>query len=152
MQWKELDGSDWMLPAARNKVKRDFIRPLSEAAMAILPPRGHDDEFVFGLAPDTPLVAFSRIKEQLDAKSGITARWTFHDLRRTARTLMSRAGANQDHAERYLGHIIGGVRGVYDRWAFLEEKAHVLKLLAQQVETIVNPPTGNVRQLRRKAS
>src|SRR5262249_37443345 len=81
MQWKELDGNDWTLPAIRNKVKKDFIRPLPEAAMAVLPPRGHDDEYVFGLAPDTPLVAFSRIKKNLDAKCGVTA-WTFHDLRR----------------------------------------------------------------------
>ena len=63
---------------------------------------------------------------------------------------MSRAGANPDHAERCLGHIIGGVRGVYDRWAFLDEKAHVLKLLAQQIETIVNPPAGNVTKFRKR--
>jgi len=151
MQWKELDGSDWMLPAARNKVKRDFIRPLSEAAMAILPPRGHDDEFVFGLAPDTPLVAFSRIKKQLDAKSGITARWTFHDLRRTARTLMSRAAINADHAERCLGHVIGGVRGIYDRHEFYDEKKFALEALAHQLALITNPPKGNVRQLKRRA-
>jgi integrase len=150
MQWKELDGNDWMLPAARNKVKRDFIRPLSKAAMAILPTRGHDDEFVFGLAPDTPLVAFSRIKKQLDAKCGITG-WTFHDLRRTARTLMSRAGINADHAERCLGHVIGGVRGTYDRHEYQNEKAHALEALAHQLALITNPPKGNVRQLKRRA-
>ena len=31
--------------------------------------------------------------------------WTVHDLRRTARTLMSRAGVLADHAERVLGHV-----------------------------------------------
>src|SRR5262249_12313687 len=121
MQWKELDGNNWTLPAIRNKVKRDFIRPLSTAAMAVLPPPGHDGEDVFGLAPDTPLVAFSRIKKQLDAKCGVTG-WTFHDLRRTARSLMSRACVNADHAERCLGHAIPGVRGIYDRHEFYDEK------------------------------
>jgi hypothetical protein len=33
-------------------------------------------------------------------------------LRRTARALMTRAGIAPDHAERALGHVIGGVRGV----------------------------------------
>jgi hypothetical protein len=33
-------------------------------------------------------------------------------LRRTARSLMTRAGIAPDHAERALGHVIGGVRGV----------------------------------------
>jgi integrase len=150
MQWKELDGNNWMLPAARNKVKRDFIRPLSKAAMAILPPRGHDNEFVFGLAPNTPLVAFSRIKQQLDAKSGVTG-WTFHDLRRSARTLLSRAGINADHAERCLGHVIGGVRGTYDRHEYQNEKAHAFEALAHQLELITNPPKGNVSPLKRRA-
>jgi len=44
--------------------------------------------------------------------------WTIHDLRRTARSLMSQAGVAPDHAERALGHVIGGVRGVYDRHAY----------------------------------
>ena len=147
MQWKELDGNNWTLPAIRNKVKRDFIRPLSTAAMGVLPPRGHDDEYVFGLAPDTPLVAFSRIKKQLDAKCGITERWTFHDLRRTARTLMSRAGVNTDHAERVLGHVIGGIRGVYDRHEYQDEKAHALEALAAEIKKILNPPTGDVAHI-----
>jgi len=64
MQWKEITGSDWMLPAARNKTKKDLIRPLSKAAMAILPSRGHDDEYVFGLAPDTPLVALAGLRSR----------------------------------------------------------------------------------------
>ena len=37
-------------------------------------------------------------------------RWTIHDLRRTARSLMSRAGVSSEHAERVLGHVIGGRR------------------------------------------
>jgi len=117
--------------------------------MQILPQRGRDDDFVFGLSPDTPLVAFSRIKKQLDAKCGITGRWTFHDLRRTARTLMSRGRVNTDHAERVLGHIIGGVRGIYDRHEFHTEKGHALEALAHQIELIINPPKGNIRQLKR---
>jgi integrase len=56
--------------------------------------------------------------------------WVLHDLRRTARTLMSRAGVLADIAERVLGHVIPGVRGVYDRWAYLEEKRDALERLA----------------------
>jgi hypothetical protein len=46
------------------------------------------------------------------------ANWVIHDLRRTAWSLMSRAGVASDHAARCLGHIIGGVRGVCDRHDF----------------------------------
>ena len=65
-------------------------------------------------------------------------RWTHHDLRRTARSLMSRAGCDQDHAERALGHIVGGLRGVYDRYEFKAEKATVFEALAGQIQRILN--------------
>jgi len=52
---------------------------------------------------------------------------------------MSRAGVSADHAERALGHVIGGVRGVYDRHAFYDEKKRALEALAQQIERMVNP-------------
>src|SRR5262245_43553978 len=36
LPWGEIIGSDWHLPAARNKVGMDFVRPLSRAAIGIL--------------------------------------------------------------------------------------------------------------------
>jgi hypothetical protein len=81
----------------------------------------------------------------LDKASGVKG-WTLHDLRRTARSLMSRAGISSDHAERCLGHVIGGVRGVYDRHEFHAEKRHAFEALAALIERIVNPK-ANVVQL-----
>ena len=66
-------------------------------------------------------------------------RWTIHDLRRTARSLMSRAGVDPDHAERALGHVIPGIRGVYDVHEFREEKARAFEALAGQIDRIVDP-------------
>ena len=65
--------------------------------------------------------------------------WVLHDLRRTARSLMSRAGVAPDVGERVLGHAIPGVRGTYDRHAYFEEKAHALDRLAALVERILDP-------------
>jgi integrase len=147
MEWSELDGNVWTLPASRNKTKVDLVRPLSKRAMAVLPRR--EGAFVFGNSPDRPLRSFSALKARLDNAAGVTG-WRLHDLRRTARSLMSRAGVNADHAERCLGHVIGGVRGIYDRHEFHAEKAHALEALAHQIDLIVNPPKGNVSQLRRR--
>jgi integrase len=72
------------------------------------------------------------------------AHWTFHDLRRTARSLLSRAGIDSDIAERCLAHKIGGVRGVYDRYAYHKEKKRAFEALAALIERIVNPPAANV--------
>jgi hypothetical protein len=59
---------------------------------------------------------------------------------------MSRAGISPDHAERCLGHIIGGVRGVYDRHEYHAEKAAAYEALAAQIDRIVNP-RDNVAEL-----
>ena len=74
--------------------------------------------------------------------------WVIHDLRRTARSLMSRAKVNVDVAERCLAHVIGGVRGTYDRHSFYDEKRDAFERLAALVERIVNPPTAKVVALR----
>ena len=78
--------------------------------------------------------------------------WTLHDLRRTARSLMSSAGVSSDHAERALGHTIKGVEGVYDPHDYVPEKADAVNKLAGLIDTIVHPPEGNVVGLRRLGS
>jgi integrase len=70
--------------------------------------------------------------------------WVLHDLRRTARSLMSRAGVSPDIAERVLGHVIPGIRGVYDRHSFLDEKRAALEQLGALVGRILNPSGANL--------
>jgi integrase len=134
----EIAGSEWTIPGARYKTGKDQIVPLSQAAQAVLaklPLEG----FVFTTTGgEKPITAFWKFKEDFD-KTVPLPRWTLHDLRRTARSLMSRAGVPTDHAERCLGHVIGGVRGVYDRHEYLEEKRQGFEALASLVERIVNP-------------
>jgi integrase len=151
MRWDEIDADGiWTLPASRNKTKIELLRPLSKAAQAILAeqPQIDDCPFVFTSNGLTPIASFSGPKEKVDAKSAVTG-WTVHDLRRTARSLMSRAGVNADIAERALGHVIPGVRGVYDRHKYLDEMLHAFEALAAQIERIVNPPERNVLPIRR---
>jgi hypothetical protein len=46
-----------------------------------------------------------------------------------------------------LGHVIGGVRGVYDRHEVSGEKRDAFEALAAQTECVLNP-TDNVMALR----
>jgi integrase len=147
MTWAELEGNDWTLPAARNKTKRELVRPLSGAVLDIVKglPRVLDCPYVFTNGR-RPISNFSVYKIDLDERSGTTG-WTIHDLRRTARSLMSRAGINSDVAERCLGHVIGGIRGTYDRHEYYAEKKHAFAALAGLVAGIVDPK-DNVVSLR----
>jgi integrase len=140
----EIVGAEWTIPAARYKTGIDHVVPLSAAALAIA--QGAGEGWLFSANGRQAIGGLTRHKAAIDAASGV-AGWTLHDLRRTARSLMSRAGVPSDHAERALGHVIGGVRGVYDRHAYREEKARAFEALAQQVARIVDP-TPNVVALR----
>lgn len=147
MPRSELAGDDWILPAARNKTGVDLVRPLTEAARAALPAKA--GRFVFSTdGGETHFASFSKAHRAFLKASG-TDGWTLHDLRRTARTLMSRAKVPSDHAERCLGHVIGGVREIYDRWEFKEEKAEAYEKLAALITQIVDGKGDNVVRLRR---
>jgi integrase len=165
MHSAELDGDVWTIPGARYKrlpkhKDKDHVIPLSAAALELLAERPEGAKknswYVFSTtAGEKAFSGFSKAKAALDdaiaavrAKAGRSAmeRWTLHDLRRTARTLMSRAKIEPDHAERALGHIIGGVRGVYDKFEYLDEKRAAFDALATLVSRILNP-TANVEEL-----
>jgi len=75
-----------------------------------------------------------RGKEALDQATGPLPHWQLHDLRRTARSLMSRIGIRSEVAENLLGHVQPGVVGVYNH---VEEKAQALKMLAGLIDNIL---------------
>lgn len=133
----EING-EWTIPGARYKSKRDHVVPLSKAAKTVIAsvPVIGDGDLVFSHDGKRPVGGFSKFKSALDKSSGVKG-WRLHDLRRTARSLMSRAGVNSDIAERCLGHIINGVRGVYDRHAYLEEKRAAFDALAKEIKHIL---------------
>jgi integrase len=146
--WREIGSRVWTIPAARYKTKLEHVVPLTGAVQALL---GEPKAKGFVFSNDggrRPLSGFGNAKAALDRmideirKAGglePMERWTLHDLRRTARSLMSRAGVSADIAERVLGHVIPGVRSVYDRHAYEAEKRDALERLATLVERIVNP-------------
>ena len=105
MTYSEVVGTDWIIPAARYKTKTETILPLSRAAQDVLVSlfRITGVDYVFSTG-SKPISGFSKFKSSFDEACGVSG-WTIHDLRRTARSLMSRAGVPTDHAERCLGHI-----------------------------------------------
>jgi integrase len=114
----------WEIPAARYKTKRPHAVPLSAAALKLIeaqPKAGASGAYVFSSKVGTAFAGFDNAKAVLDAAIGAAAKkaeinppphWTLHDLRRTAKTLMARAGVRPDISERVLGHVIAGVEGV----------------------------------------
>jgi integrase len=164
MSRKEI-GADgiWTIPAERYKTKKPNFVPLSDLALGVIDaqPATKGHEYVFPSRIGTPFSAFGKSKSALDkavlaemkgqAKTGAKVEplpnWTLHDLRRTGKTLMARAGVRPDISERVLGHAIPGVEGTYDRHSYADEKRDALKKLAAMIERILNSLPSNVETL-----
>ncbi len=152
MGWDEIEGNTWVISSNRHKTGNatgDKVVPLTRATLELL---GEPQKkgFVFSTTKgEKPFSGFSKAKRALDAAIAEMRMaegrkpmppWVLHDLRRTARSLMSRAGVLADIAERVLGHVIPGVRGVYDRHTFFDEKREALERLVLLVAQIVDQP------------
>jgi integrase len=145
LRWEDVsvDGI-WTIPTEDREKGNAGKLPLPEIALNIIKAQPHfaENPYVLAGRGKTHFRGFSKAKAAFDAKVPIE-HWTLHDLRRTARSLMSRAGVLSEHAERVLGHTIKGVEGTYDRHTYTPEKAQALKKLAGLIDTIVNPPADN---------
>jgi integrase len=164
MSRKEIsEDGIWTIPAERYKTKRPNHVPLSKAALDLIAaqPKIDDCDFVFPSREKTPYSGFGKSKAALDkavlaamvkqakedAKLEALPNWTLHDLRRTAKTLMVRAGVRPDISERVLGHVIAGVEGTYDRHSYADEKREALEKLAAMIERILKPMPHNIETL-----
>jgi integrase len=150
MRWQDIaiDGT-WTIPAEVREKGNALELVLPDAALVIIKaqPRFASNPYVFAGRGNTHFSGYSKAKAAFDAEVQLPE-WRLHDLRRTARSLMSRARIRPDISERVMGHAIAGIGGTYDRHSYREEKAHAVKALAGLVEKIVNPPVTNVTPIR----
>jgi integrase len=137
MTWAEVEGDLWIISGKRYKTKREHVVPLSGAALAALAslPRIGPGKYAFTLTGATPMGGISNRKADFDKRCGVKD-WTLHDLRRTARSLMSRAKIAPYIAEKCLGHVAGAIERTYDRHAYLDEKREAFAKLAEEVVKI----------------
>jgi len=98
-------------------------------------PRIEGCDFVFTTDGRTPISGFSTFKLKFDIACSVK-NWRLHDLRRTSRSLMSRAGVNSDIAERCMGHALPGIRSIYDKYPYVLEMQAAFEQLAAQIESI----------------
>jgi hypothetical protein len=104
-------------------------------------PRIAGNPFVFvATVGSGPFNAFQR-KRALDAKMpAVTAPWVLHDLRRTARKLMTRSRVRPDVAELALGHSIKGIQAHYDDPGEYQPMIdEAVQTVAYEIERILDP-------------
>jgi integrase len=77
--------------------------------------------------------------------------WQTRDLRRTARTLMSRIKINPEVAEHAMGHRKPKIERTYNKNKFLSEKRVAFQQLSDEIQRVVGPPDNNVLPFERRA-
>jgi len=159
MRWSELDLDRpdplWVIPKERYKTKREQRIPLADATVKLLldlraSSDGHYDHvFATGRAGDSAPVGFSKVKKQLDGKSGVTD-WRTHDIRRSMRSWMAENGIASEIAEKCLGHGLKGIQATYDHSTRLPEMRAAFSAWASYVTGLTEPEerSANVVAMR----
>jgi integrase len=153
----DIKGDVWTIATEhREKNNAEQIK-LPKLALDIISaqPRLNSTDYLFpagrGLGPFNAFdscfpVLIERMQEQLPDMP----KFVLHDLRRTARSLMGRAGVRREVAERCLGHKVGNqIEQTYDVYEYEIEKTKAFDALANLISAILDPAAApNVIPLR----
>jgi integrase len=145
LRWTEVRTDRLVVEAhgAKTGVQHEvWITPAMRAVLAAQS-RGASG-LVFPGRGGLPMSGWTQLIGRAVKVSGVDFR--LHDLRRSARTLMSRCGVAEEVAELAIGHARRGLVGTYNKhqaWAsrveaFERVSAHIAQIIASSAKTLVN--------------
>lgn len=138
-KWEEIDfeKAEWSIPGERMKKDKPHLVPLPRQAVAMfeeLKGLASGSEWIFPsrgnlhkpIAKSTLNVAVRTLEHDVQD-------FVIHDFRRTASTHLHEAGFNSDWIEKALAHETKGIRGVYNRAQYMEQRREMLQWWADFV-------------------
>lgn len=173
--WDEVNFTlaTWTIPAERMKRKRPHVVYLSRQALDIfvalktcaggsryvLPSR-YDPDIPMSKATLNQVTTLAWKAAQEDGKP--LGKFCVHDLRRTASTLLHEAGYNTDWIEKCLAHEQKGIRAIYNKAEYAEQRRVMLQDWADMIDrwvkgdpalwAVVPPPSSPLSMLRPPSS
>ena len=151
--WEEINFTEavWTIPAERMKRRNPHNIYLSKQALDIfvalktcaggsryvLPSR-YDPDIPMSKATLNQVTSLAYKAAQNDDKP--LGKFTVHDLRRTASTLLHEAGYNTDWIEKCLAHEQKGVRAVYNKAEYAEQRRTMLQDWADMIDRWTTRP------------
>lgn len=143
-RWEEIDlaGAEWFIPGERMKMDHPHFVPLSRQAVAML-------EELKGLSSGSDWVFPSRntlskpiskttLNSAVRSLEHDVRDFVIHDFRRTASTHLHEAGFNSDWIEKALAHETKGIRGVYNRAQYADQRREMLQWWADFVDSQID--------------
>lgn len=138
-RWEHVsfESCEWLIPESNSKTGKSHTVYLSRQVLAMfeeLKNLAGDSELVLhGRGSETKPFASNALNKALEGVSFPIAPFTIHDLRRTGSTLLHEQGFPSDVVEKALNHSIGGIRGVYNRAEYAEQRKNMLQSWADFV-------------------
>ncbi len=144
-KWQHIDfdKGEWLIPETKNgKPHIVYLSPQALALFRQLQELAGASEWVLpsGSEPRKPIgettlnsVLYGMEMAQL-RKGEKWERFTVHDLRRTASTILHEQGFNTDVIEKALNHTMRGVRGVYNKAQYADQRREMLQHWADYLD------------------
>ncbi|EEZ0785410.1 tyrosine-type recombinase/integrase [Escherichia coli] len=145
--WSEINFSEalWTIPKERMKRRNPHLVFLSRQAMDILIalktfsggseyvlPSRYDSDAPMSSATLNRVMTMTYTLAQKEGQP--LAKFGPHDLRRTASTLLHEAGYNTDWIEKCLAHEQKGVRAIYNKAEYREQRTAMLQDWADMID------------------
>lgn len=135
------DGGEWLIPPENSKTEKPHVVYLSRQATELF-------RELHWLAGDSEWVLPGRVSHQPISPTTLNAamtgiqfsipQFTIHDLRRTASTRLNEMGYAGDVIEKALNHTQGGVRGIYNRAEYREQRQTMLQFWSDWVADLID--------------
>jgi integrase len=134
------EAGEWVIPEAQSKTGKPHTVYLSTQV-------GKMFEELQQLAGDSELVlpgrgslnkpfAANALNQAMGAMNFPIPPFTIHDLRRTGSTILHEQGFPSDVVEKALNHTIGGVRGIYNRAEYADQRKAMLQSWADYISAL----------------
>jgi integrase len=155
-RWQEfnLEQGTWDVPAER--MKKDLPHRVYLSAQAVeilqeLQKLSGRSEFLFPSSrgsEDRP-ISKSTLNQAVRALTLDVQHFVLHDFRRTASTHLHEMGHSSDAIEKALAHKVAGIKGVYNRAEYADQRRKILQAWADFVQ--VQLSTSNIAPLFKSA-
>ena len=142
-EWVDIDlgNAMWIIPAAKTKLRRDHMVPLSRQSLAILNPLFQytgGGRFVFPsirtsgrpMSENTLNVAIRRLGY---TKDDLVA----HGFRAMATTVLNEMGFDTRYVERQMAHVVKNkVEAVYNRAMYIDSRMEMMQVYADYLDQL----------------
>lgn len=140
-KWDEfnLEEGLWVIPKERMKQRREHVIPLPTQAIALLQTlHKYTGQYTYILPGrnDTTKPRSNTAFLMALRRLGYQGRQTSHGFRHLASTILNENNFNADHIEAQLSHVKLGVRAVYDKSIYIEQRREMMQWYADYLDKL----------------